>query len=302
MHGTSINGTIRDLKEQGMKGCDSAMITLLRRETSIRIRGYADFLARNSSTNPIKPYHNFSFDDVVRIHDADEIFQLKVNYALGVIERRLRATWSRYIEKNYGPNGYQKNYIYKDREVNNKTQHQLQKLMAIANKASDRAAAKRGLRKGQSTSKWPHIATQRLTENLTMGQLSIFIGAMKADILEEYEKELNFGPGMDGALRHLTDIRNKCAHYERLLDWNGKYDLLEDCSLDEKLRKSFSRHKTGRKKIFNTLVLLAYMMEIIRPEVKWKEDIIEFIVTGEFSDKTKLMGFPENWRYLAVWK
>lgn len=44
------------------------------------------------------------------------------------------------------------------------------------------------------------------------------------------------------------------------------------------------------------------MMEIIRPEVKWKEDIIEFIVTGEFSDKTKLMGFPENWRYLAVWK
>ena len=96
-------------------------------------------------------------------------------------------------------------------------------------------------------------------------------------------------------LRHLVRVRNICAHHERLWD----RDLQSTFKIPDRLGNNrsastiFSRRDVGR--IYNTLVMVAYLMERINPRAEWRQRL-----TALLDDYGQLprssMGMPSDWQ------
>ncbi|MEM7591367.1 MAG: hypothetical protein AAF383_07580 [Cyanobacteria bacterium P01_A01_bin.83] len=53
------------------------------------------------------------------------------------------------------------------------------------------------------------------------------------------------------------------------------------------------------RKLYNTLVFLAYLMDCISPKHHWKKRLSALI--EEHQIDVKRMGFPENYKSLPIW-
>lgn len=55
------------------------------------------------------------------------------------------------------------------------------------------------------------------------------------------------------------------------------------------------------RKLYNTLAIVAYLMDVVAPGTDWRKRLIELLGNRALADTT-LMGFPENWKQLPAWK
>jgi len=55
------------------------------------------------------------------------------------------------------------------------------------------------------------------------------------------------------------------------------------------------------KKLYNTLVLLEYLMERISPNTHWKNRLMQLMDNHPIA-RPAIMGFPDGWRHLSIWK
>lgn len=90
-------------------------------------------------------------------------------------------------------------------------------------------------------------------------------------------------------LRHLTEVRNICAHHSRL--WNRKFTVTltipkNPKSLAEKMNQN------EKRRLYNTLVMLNYLLNIVSPNNSWQKQLIELI--EEHKINHNLMGFADN--------
>ena len=53
------------------------------------------------------------------------------------------------------------------------------------------------------------------------------------------------------------------------------------------------------RKIYNTLVLLEYLMEKACPGTHWRKRLITLL--DEHDVDTGVMGFPDDWKSLPIW-
>ena len=60
--------------------------------------------------------------------------------------------------------------------------------------------------------------------------------------------------------------------------------------------------KTKRNKLFAILSCIKYILDIISPNNDFKNNFLVLIGNGGKLLSLKEMGFPENWKYLGVWK
>ena len=98
-------------------------------------------------------------------------------------------------------------------------------------------------------------------------------------------------------LHHLSYVRNICAHHGRL--WNRKFVIKTAKPKHPRfLSDSFNTNK--HEYLFNTLVMLEYMMNIINPEHHWKERLIRLLHKHKAVNLND-MGFPDNWKNTGVW-
>ena len=65
------------------------------------------------------------------------------------------------------------------------------------------------------------------------------------------------------------------------------------------LAKQFNP-KAGRN-IYNTLVMLGYLLKLISPGTTWITRMRR-LIEEYVPDKTAVMGFPEGWRNLPLWR
>lgn len=98
-------------------------------------------------------------------------------------------------------------------------------------------------------------------------------------------------------MHHLAVVRNVCAHHSRL--WNRSFPF--DIKLPAKRPASVvsSLNPQAPKKIYNTLVLLAYLLDRISPSHHWRKRLHELLTHHAIS--TKNMGFPDNWQSRPIW-
>ena len=96
-------------------------------------------------------------------------------------------------------------------------------------------------------------------------------------------------------LHHLNVTRNVAAHHGRL--WNRSMTILPKMRVHNAIRYSF---ETSTRKIYNTLVILQYLRNIIEPDHRWKTDLVNLI--DRYDIDTALMGFPKDWQDREVWR
>lgn len=139
------------------------------------------------------------------------------------------------------------------------------------------------------------------TKIMSLGQLSrwykmIREPAIRQQIADTYQIDESL---LSSFLHHLTPVRNTCAHHGRV--WNRRLTLT--MRLPKKkppgLYVNFNPDSDGH--IYNTLVMLAYMMDTINPGHHWKLRLGElFERHPQVSERS--MGFPDEWRDRPIWK
>lgn len=102
-------------------------------------------------------------------------------------------------------------------------------------------------------------------------------------------------------LKHLSIIRNSCAHRARL--WNR--DFLLRMRLPQKpvqLAASLSPHDGhGPALLYNALTLMQYVLEQTAPGSDWKGGLIDLLDAHPTSDRSA-MRFPIDWRTRPMWR
>ena len=102
---------------------------------------------------------------------------------------------------------------------------------------------------------------------------------------------------LESWLRHLSLVRNTCAHHSRL--WNREFTItpLLPRNKPQCLSNQFN---SGSRKLYNTLVLLLYCMDAIAPDHHWRTRLKELIDRHEIP--VTAMGFLANWKSLHIWQ
>ncbi len=144
-----------------------------------------------------------------------------------------------------------------------------------------------------------------VVELMTMGQLSKWFSNIDA---RSDRQAISHGYGLDEKImtsfcEHLSLLRNHAAHHARL--WNR--DFTKTPRLPRKgpadlLNSLFVLPDTDRRlrKLYNTLVITAYLMDVINPGHHWKQRLKDLIASHNID--TSKMGFPAGWQAKPIWQ
>ena len=142
-------------------------------------------------------------------------------------------------------------------------------------------------------------------EVISMGTLSRLFELLKKDdnkgkIASMYG--LNAIDIMENWIHALSNLRNCCAHHSRI--WNRRF--IVNLKLPKNATNLFldreTMQSTRRNKLFAYLCCIKYILDIISPGNSFKKNLSSLIDEGGKLLSLKDMGFPNNWKYLGVWR
>jgi abortive infection bacteriophage resistance protein len=99
-------------------------------------------------------------------------------------------------------------------------------------------------------------------------------------------------------LHHLAIIRNHCAHHARLC--NREFTFRWTLPNRAPTGLVSALHPASGARIYNTLVMLAFLMELINPEAGWKHRLLALF--DKHDADTGPMGFPTDYRLRSLWR
>lgn len=99
-------------------------------------------------------------------------------------------------------------------------------------------------------------------------------------------------------LHHLVFVRNLCAHHSRV--WNRQFTFSLKIPRHRPVAVLVSLNPAAPKKLYNTLVILAYFLETVSPGHHWKQRLQDLLRDHSVSEAE--MGFPADWRTRGIWK
>lgn len=290
----AIEDQIALLERRGMAVPDRQRAShYLRHISYYRLRAY---LLPFETAGKVNGDHVFaegvSFDDAWALYIFDRQLRLLLIDAIERMEVSLRAGWAHHMALKYGPHGYLDPELYAPR------QHE--KTLASLGEEIRRSRDTFIIHYQNKYSDPPMPPIWMAAELMSLGQLSKWLSHLKfaAD-----RKAIARPYGIDESvllsfLHHLTNVRNICAHHGRL--WNRQF------TFTMKLPKSpaslvLVMNKNAPRRLYNTLTLIGWFMEIIAPGSEWKRHIVELIDGFPQADPVA-MGFPDNWRSFTMWK
>ena len=101
-------------------------------------------------------------------------------------------------------------------------------------------------------------------------------------------------------VRHVTDVRNICAHHGRL--WNRGF--LQPPKIAQKpddLRLSLDESATqAPAHLYNGLVMIGHVVRTVAPDSSWLSDLRDHLLTHPEAD-LGAMGFPGDWEDRPLW-
>lgn len=232
-----------------------------------------------------------TFDDVLNLYIFDREFRLLLLDAIERVEVSLRARWAYHMAHRYGPHAY-----LEARHATNLKWHarhlsKLEEELARSEEAF--------IKHYQNTYTRPASPpVWSVSEIMSFGMLSRWITQMVPADRAAIAKTYGMDQGMlKGFVRHLTYVRNLGAHHSRV--WNRRLTVTMPLPKNKPagLRSSMTTQRP--RNIYNTLVMLIYLLRIISPRNRWRERLIELLDLHGI-DPSK-MGFPEGWQRLPVW-
>lgn len=283
---------LQKLKDRGLLVNDDALaIHYLEHLNYYRLGAYWLPFEQDHATHQFKP--GTRFEDALNLYIFDRELRLWLMDAIERVEVSLRTQLAYQLSLRYGPHPHLEPNIFYD--------------AARYQKALDRLAGD----VKQSGEEFIKHLTQKYLEPLppiwavvelmSLGQLSQWYDNLKhrhdrksiADVYDIDEKYLR------SFLHHLTTIRNCCAHHSRA--WNRDYTvtLKIPAARPAALIGSFNHQINSTRKLYNTLVLLAYFMNNISPGHHWKQRLI--LLLDHHRINPHAMGFPSDWQQMPIW-
>jgi len=238
-----------------------------------------------------------TFDDVLNLYTFDRELRLLLIDAIERIEVSLRTQMAYQLSHSHNTSHpHLVSDIFKD---DRKHQSGLKKLKhEVTQSDEDFICHLRTKYKEDLPPIWAVV------ELMTMGQLSKWFSNInqrcdRIAISQAYSLNETI---MTSFCEHLSLVRNKAAHHARLwnrvfskqmkLPKNGPSDLINSLL-------NLPNEDKNLKKLYNTLTIILYIMNIISPEHHWKSRIKDLIRTHAI-DTTK-MGFPLDWETRPLW-
>jgi abortive infection bacteriophage resistance protein len=106
-----------------------------------------------------------------------------------------------------------------------------------------------------------------------------------------------FPETLKSLLEHATYIRNLCAHHSRL--WNRKFTITLALP-QHPARIVESLNPVEDRRIYNTLVVLAHVVDVVEPENHWAHRLLA-LLRAQTLPVTQHMGFPDDWETRPIW-
>jgi abortive infection bacteriophage resistance protein len=102
-------------------------------------------------------------------------------------------------------------------------------------------------------------------------------------------------------VRHVTDIRNICAHHGRL--WNRGFLQPPKLAMKpENLKQSLDgTANQAPAKLYNGITMIAHVVKTVAPGSTWISDISAHFVNQPTNDMAA-MGFPPDWQLRPIWR
>ncbi len=253
------------------------LITVLDLQGYYRLRGYWITLEESNHFLP-----GTTLDDILQIETFDREMSQYIFSALAPIEICLRSQLATVLANHYGTQALHCANIFKDEEGYQRMQNVLERetLQALAVK---KPLAVHHMKKYGSLPVWAEI------ENTSFGTLSRMFGNL-ADSAIASEISGQFGIShahMKNWLRHLTQIRNICAHHDRL--YNKMFTVHP---------RLFAEHRhLHAARLFPTFIVLFRLhesLDLARTNLLRRQ--LGQIVDAHPTVDLKPIGFPENWR------
>lgn len=237
-----------------------------------------------------------SFSDITSLYDFDRNLRRMVMRGTEHVEVALRGSWAYQLAHTGGPHGYLEAQLYRDKK---ELQQSKRKLYA-ATKGSKDTYINHYLSK-YSNPKLPPV--WMVAEMMSFGQLSRWYSNLNDRRLRNAIAEPLGLPEtvLVPLIRHVTDMRNICAHHGRL--WNRGFihpPKLAQKPLD--LTSSLDLQSTqAPAKLYNGLTTVAHIVRTVAPDSSWVGDLSSLVDKNPTND-CQSMGFPNDWQTKPLWR
>lgn len=228
-----------------------------------------------------------NFETLWQLYTFDRDLRALLSEALKRVEISLRARWAYELAHAKGP------YAFEDESIHNPAHH------AELLKHLDEDLARSEDRKRHTAKMKGRPPIWICAEVMSFGLLSRFYSnikpwKLKKDISKPYQL---FPDVMKSLLEHASYVRNLCAHH--LYVWDRKLTVTMAIAYTPEVVVPAINAKI-QDRIYNTLVWLGHMMNVIEPGNNWRQRVRSLIEAQQFSVE-KEAGFPDGWRGMPYW-
>lgn len=232
------------------------------------------------------------FEAALASYTFDQRLKLLLMDAVERVEIALRTRWAHELALRYGSHAYLNKAIFVDQARQAKCLQSLQDEVVRSQETFIKH-----YRASYSDPALPPIWA--VCEVLTLGQLSQWLDNLK---LRTDRQAIAQAFGFDEVVvcafaHHLATVRNLCAHHSRV--WNRKFTIKMKLPTRPATVAAWFNPAQDRK-IYNTLLMLALLLERIFPDSSWPTRLVELVATMP-AGTDQAMGFPAGWQSLPVW-
>lgn len=286
---------IEQLKERGMLITDpDRAIHYLTHIAYYRLSGYWHPFQVNNGDGTHRFKEGVSFDLILQHYIFDRELRLLIMDAIERVEISLRNQWSCALSMTHGAHAYLKPDLFCSHGEHAKCLASLARGVT----SSQEMFVKHYLKTYDQPDLPPVWAACKI---MTLGQLSLWYKIIKEPALRQRIANSYYLDEkiLVSLFHHLTTVRNCCAHHSRL--WNRRFTVIMKLPRKKPYELTLNLNYDSERYLYNTLVMLAYMMDIINPGHHWKERLGELFTRHPDVSK-QAMGFPDDWQNRPIWK
>lgn len=278
------------LRQRGMEIEDEANAVLyLQHINYYRLGAYWLPFEMDHDRHAFRPGTRFS--DVLNLYIFDRELRLLILDAIERIEVSVRSQWAYQLAHRHNP------HAHLDLAIAQKRYHWQSNLDKLTKEVerSDETFIQHLTQTYQEA--LPPVWA--VCEVMSLGLLSRWYGNLKPMATRRAiasTHDIDQGV-MESWLHHLTYIRNTCAHHSRL--WNREFTITPERPRTKPTRLAHE-FVPGSRKLYNTLLIIVHMMDVIAPNHHWRQRLKALIEHHHVG--VHPMDFPTDWTQRTIWQ
>jgi abortive infection bacteriophage resistance protein len=257
-----------------------------------RLRAYWLPFEENESQNSHRFRAGTTFDQTLNLYVFDRKFRLLILEAIERVEVSFRTQFAYGLAMKYDSHAYLRADIFKSADDH-------AELMTSFQEELDRSKETFIEHYKQKYNDPASPPIWAACEIMSFGLLSKWYQKIKnrADrklIATTYDLDDKI---LASFIHHLSHVRNLAAHHCRL--WNRLFTVTMSIPTNPP-ELAGQMNSAADRNIYNTLVMLGYLLNIMSPGSTWHFRLKRLIEETATIDPAA-MGFPENWQQLKLW-